>query len=92
MRSWRWYSKVLFALLVAAFTYLGWPTPWYYVPPAPGSAHDLGTGIVRVHRVTGEVQRVRAGYWEQMVPPWSKARPWGTGRLAEEVLRGGTPE
>jgi hypothetical protein len=30
MRTWRWYSKLLFALLVAAFAYFVWPTPWRY--------------------------------------------------------------
>ena len=28
MRTWRWYSKLLFALLLLAFAYLVWPTPW----------------------------------------------------------------
>jgi hypothetical protein len=61
MRSWRWYSKVLFALLVAAFAYWVWPTAWFYPP--------LSSTIARVHRVTGEVQRTRDGYWERVIPP-----------------------
>ena len=43
MRSWKWYSKVLFGLVVAAFAWFVWPTPWKY----------LGPGI-RVERITGK--------------------------------------
>ena len=69
MQSWRWYSKVLFALLVLAFAYCVWPTPWRYcILERPGDfafarnryaeEEDVagapgGTFIVRVHRVTG---------------------------------------
>jgi len=55
MRSWRWYSKVLFALLVAAFAYSVWPTPWMY-------GLD-GTPPRRVNRLTGQVE-----YLTRMMP------------------------
>jgi len=64
MRTWRWYSKVLFALLVAAFAYWVWPTLWFY--PSPVQGHEL----MRIHRVTSEVQVIGDGYWEAIVPPW----------------------
>jgi len=79
MRSWRWYSKVLFALLVAAFAYWVWPTPWFYPP--------LSSTIVRVHRVTGEVQRTGDGYWNRMVPPWPRGET-----VAEHQVRAGKRE
>ncbi len=50
MRTWRWYSKLLFALLVAAFAYCVWPTPWMYF--GNGMGGQVGT-IVRVNRITG---------------------------------------
>jgi len=46
MQRWRWYSKVLFALLVAAFAYFVWPTPYVYLPGPEGVP-------VRVNRFTG---------------------------------------
>ena len=57
MRSWRWYSKVLFALLVAAFAYWVWPTPWEYVPP-PSGEQNRGVVAVRVNRFTGRTRLV----------------------------------
>ncbi len=48
MRQWRWYSKVLFAILVAAFAYWVWPTPWV--------TYSGSSEIRRVHRVTGRYQ------------------------------------
>jgi hypothetical protein len=43
MRSWRWYSKLLFALLVAAFAYWVWPTPWqYFILDRPGVFGNAG--------------------------------------------------
>ena len=48
MRSWRWYSKLLFALLIVAFAYFVWPTPWVY--------HLNGDEIFRVNRATGSVE------------------------------------
>jgi hypothetical protein len=56
MRSWRWYSKVLFALLAAAFAYWVWPTPWRY-------DHWEGGGAIRTHRVTGRMQVLRDSGW-----------------------------
>ena len=66
MRAWRWHSKVLFALLVAAFAYSVWPTPWrYFTVERPGQfgggrlLDDVrvgapgGTALVRVNRFTG---------------------------------------
>lgn len=60
MRHWRWYSKLLFALLVAAFAYWVWPTPWRYdhVREIP----------IRTHRVTDRAQMFR-GDWESLPPP-----------------------
>jgi hypothetical protein len=63
-------AVIAVALLFLAFAYFVWPTPWDYVDRGSGAA------IVRVHRVTSEVQRVRAGYWQQLIPPWAKARPY----------------
>lgn len=28
MRAWNWYSKAAFALVLLAFAYWVWPTPW----------------------------------------------------------------
>jgi len=67
MRTWRWYSKVLFALLVAAFAYFVWPTPYAYFVvemPARVSFSSTGSGLgtvpvpggnqlIRVNRFTG---------------------------------------
>lgn len=65
MRSWRWYSKVLFALLVAAFAYWVWPTPWQYLPPPlpKGIDTEYGWGIValRFNRFTGRIQALSSG-------------------------------
>jgi hypothetical protein len=48
MRSWRWYSKVLFALLVVAFAYFVWPTPWRYTGGPSGR-------LLRINRLTQSV-------------------------------------
>jgi len=70
MRSWRWYSKVLFALLIAAFGYYVWPTPWTYYQLNPSvSAADgpYATSIteygswLRVNRFTGRAEEL-SGY------------------------------
>ncbi len=58
MRHWRWYSKVLFALLVAAFAYWVWPTPWRY-------DHTSGN-LVRIHRATDETAILFIWGWEQL--------------------------
>jgi hypothetical protein len=50
MRQWRWYSKVLFALLVAAFAYWVWPTPWRYEKVQRWGEETL----IRVNRFTGQ--------------------------------------
>ena len=52
MRSWRWYSKVLFALMVAAFAYWVWPTPWRYYAAGVGG----GVMLFRENRFTGRTQ------------------------------------
>ena len=59
MRTWRWYSKVLFGLAVLAFACLVWPTPWRY-QRGPDT-------LLRVHRVTGvtEVWDDSSNYWER---------------------------
>jgi len=54
MGSWGWYSKVLFALLVAAFAYWVWPTPYLYL-------HGLQGIPVRVNRFTGRPHYVLPG-------------------------------
>jgi hypothetical protein len=56
MRTWRWYSKLLFALLVAAFAYFVWPTPWRY-------DHTRDGTLVRIHRVTGKTERFLITRW-----------------------------
>ena len=58
MRTWRWYSKVLFAILAAAFAYYVWPTPWHYFDGYPG-IHER-----RVHRVTERAQILYPGGWQ----------------------------
>jgi hypothetical protein len=61
MRTWRWYSKLLFALLVAAFAYLVWPGPWHYVSTSSAQ-------IVRVHRLTGRTERLSFDGWREVKP------------------------
>jgi membrane protein implicated in regulation of membrane protease activity len=52
MRSWPWYSKVLFALAVLAFAWLVWPTPWRRSEVTVSSTRV----IVRENRLTGRTQ------------------------------------
>jgi len=76
MRTWRWYSKLLFALLVAASAYLVWPTPWRYhacevADYAEG--YDWGNGFARLVRVrenrfTGKMQTLHVV--EDRNPRW----------------------
>ncbi len=79
MRSWRWYSKVLFALLVAAFAYWVWPTPWHYehavVPRFPAGRATLNV-LVRVNRLSGTTC-----YWNPVLGLWQERGP------VEEVPR-----
>ena len=61
MRHWRWYSKVLFALVLAAFAYWVWPTPWerfQWGDRAPG----------RVNRFTGAVEFNVGHGWHRWNP------------------------
>jgi|GEM_PF-3578686 len=58
MRTWRWYSKLLFALLVTAFAYFVWPTPWRY--------HDFDGVPFRSHRLTDRVQVLGYRGWEDL--------------------------
>jgi len=58
MRNWRWYSKVLFALLVAAFAYFVWPTQWQY--------ETVNPSLVRIHRITGRTEALRRTGWQPM--------------------------
>ena len=60
MRHWRWYSKLLFALVVAAFAYFVWPTPWRHFTAYMG---DM-TLTYREHRITGETQLFYRGEWQ----------------------------
>jgi hypothetical protein len=54
MRSWRWYSKLLFALAVVAVCYFVWPTPWRTSPTI--HAHSGIPVLVRQNRLTGRFQ------------------------------------
>ena len=63
MRHWRWYSKVLFALLAAAFAYWVWPTPWQHF--------TRGELPIRTHRVTGRTEILVLGGWRV----WEAPRP-----------------
>jgi len=82
MRTWRWYSKVLLALVVVAFAYYVWPTPWtcYQLNPSVSSTSDnparpASGGIIeysiwlRVNRFTGRTE-ILSGYrgWEPSKP------------------------
>ena len=61
MRSWRWYSKALFALAVVAFYWFVWPTQWNYGVQSFG----LGDGHVfplRVNRLTGRTEWYIVGW------------------------------
>lgn len=51
MRTWRWYSKLLPALLLAAFAYWVWPTAWEHY-------RDEGVNV-RVNRFTGKAEFLR---------------------------------
>jgi len=62
MRTWRWYSKVLFALLVAAFAYWVWPTPWRYEIVWGGEA------LIRVNRFTGSAYEYDSKGWRPYEP------------------------
>ena len=90
MRSWRWYSKVLLALLVAAFAYWVWPTPYQYLPPPLpkgmdteyddwGRETDSGIVALRFNRFTGMIQalsRDGPGYWyAYAMPPTVRLSP-----------------
>ena len=58
MRHWRWYSKLLFALLVAAFAYFVWPTPWMYFTVAPAGTYGLSEDMRQLaarHASGGEI-------------------------------------
>lgn len=57
MRTWRWYSKLTLALVLAAFVYWVWPTPWRYF-----SRYDEQW---RVHRVTGRSQYLHKGWRDE---------------------------
>jgi hypothetical protein len=49
MRHWRWYSKVLLGLVLAAFAYWVWPTPWGYDHTRLSDEEC----VIRLNRVTG---------------------------------------
>ncbi len=65
MRRWRWYSKVLFALLVGAllglFGYFEWPTPYSYATGYRGA-------LVRTSRFRGTKEELCRGHWLQFIP------------------------
>ena len=66
MSRWRWYSKLLFAILVAAFAWYVWPTQWAYYRLDPsvavGGASDQvvveHSKVIRVNRFTGKVEEM----------------------------------
>jgi len=62
MRTWRWYSKLLFAVFLLAFAYWVWPTPY---------SHTTGyRGVpVRVSRITGSKQEFCQGRWLRFMRP-----------------------
>jgi hypothetical protein len=55
---WRWYSKLLLALLVAAFAYFVWPTPWMYFTVPSGSGYHQTDELLRLVGTYGEEGRV----------------------------------
>ena len=60
MRSWHWYSKVLFALVLPGlFICFVWPTPWK-VTVRYG---EDTTTLVRTNRITGIEQVWTHGHW-----------------------------
>jgi hypothetical protein len=57
MRTWRWYSKVLLGLALAAFAYWVWPTAWVHCTTFfPGSAGPPEMVSARVNRFTGRTE------------------------------------
>lgn len=75
MRSWKWYSKVLFVLVLVAFGWWVWPTPWETYRDATG-------GRVRVNRFTNRSQELTAAGW---LPPSE------TNRILAKHRRGTDP-
>jgi len=65
MRTWRWYSKALFALLVAAFAYFVWPTPRRYTK-GPGGI------MLRVNRFTQRVDKYHSLGWRGGKQEWER--------------------
>jgi len=55
MRTWTWYSKLLLVLVLAAFAYWVWPTPW--------KTYKTGRVNLRVNRFTGHTQRLWSSGW-----------------------------
>jgi hypothetical protein len=61
MRHWRWYSKLLFALLVAAFAYFVWPTPWTYYDNVDAWGVQ---STLRTNRFTGRTDKLTERGWQ----------------------------
>ena len=78
MRSWRWYFKVLFALLVAAFAYWVWPTPW--------QTEKVRGDTMRVNRVTGAAQVLRVYGWDDVWRPLPGGPEGPQGDRAAEAI------
>ena len=55
MRTWRWYSKVVLALLLAAFAYFVWPTRYAWEVPSTGGFPT----VIRRDRFTGQILLLR---------------------------------
>lgn len=54
MGKWRWYSKLLLALVLAAFAYFVWPTPYSWYPV------ERSRYMIQRNRVTGRCVFVEA--------------------------------
>ena len=87
MRTWRWYSKLGFALLLAAFAYCVWPTPWrYFPPPRNYEEFDFSEVIsVRLNMLSGEVQALfvtlPVGWRAFLWPPEQKLSSWSASEV-----------
>jgi hypothetical protein len=57
MRTWRWYSKLLLGLLLLAFAYWVWPTPYRYWRD--------GFMVSRMDRLRGMVQDWSGGWQDR---------------------------
>ncbi len=52
----RWLYFVVFVVLLLLVGWFGWPTPYEH--------YRVGDYVLRVHRISGEVERLTLGGWE----------------------------